>query len=271
MCPNCRAFISSSDRVCPYCDTKLGPPAIEQRAPSDLLGGLIPGSRFTTSILLLLNLGIYGVCTVYAMAGDSGIPTSLDGNTLYRFGAKENYAILQGGQWWRLITAGFLHGGLLHFLMNTYILFDVGAQVEEFYGSARYLVIYVLSTIGGFLASTFFSPALSVGASAGLFGLIACMIVLGIKLKSQTGEALRSHYTRWAIWGVAVGLLPGFRIDNAAHLGGFVTGFVVAWIADTPKLVDNWREKLWRVLAGFCVALVGFAFLQMILQFNASS
>ena len=59
MCPNCRAFITSADKVCPYCEIKLGPPAIARRAPADILGGLIPHARFTTTMILLINAGIY--------------------------------------------------------------------------------------------------------------------------------------------------------------------------------------------------------------------
>ena len=59
MCPNCRAFITTSDKVCPYCDIKLEAPAIARRAPADVLGGLIPHARFTTMMILLINAGFY--------------------------------------------------------------------------------------------------------------------------------------------------------------------------------------------------------------------
>src|SRR4051812_35070157 len=59
MCPNCRAFITTSDKVCPYCEIKLGAPAAARRAPADLLGGLIPHARFTTIVILLINAGFY--------------------------------------------------------------------------------------------------------------------------------------------------------------------------------------------------------------------
>ncbi|MEZ5365296.1 MAG: rhomboid family intramembrane serine protease [Bryobacterales bacterium] len=67
-------------------------------------------------------------------------------------------AILGYGQWWRLITAGFLHGGIFHILMNSWVLYDLGAQVEHIYGTSRYLAIYLISSIGGFAASLFGLP-----------------------------------------------------------------------------------------------------------------
>lgn len=271
MCPNCRAFISASDRVCPYCETKVGPRAIERRTGTDALGGLIPSARFTTVVILLINFGFYAACTLYAMkASGGGLMTDIDLQTLYSFGAKEREAILNHGQWWRLVTAGFLHGGLLHIIMNCWVIFDLGTTVEETYGTPRYLVIYFLSTVGGFLASTFLSASLSVGASAGLFGLIGGMIAAGMKTKTSMGSAIRAHYTQWAIWGVVIGLLPGFRTDNAAHLGGLATGFLVAWIAGTPKLYENWTEKLWKIAATFCVIITVACFAIMFMRFGAT-
>ena len=70
------------------------------------------------------------------------------------------------------MTAGFLHGGLLHIGMNSWVLFDLGAQVEEVYGASRLIVVYFMATVFGFLLSTFWTAALSVGASAGIMGLI---------------------------------------------------------------------------------------------------
>ena len=82
----------------------------------------------------------------------------VDGRVLVEFGGEVRLRRLPSGQWWRLVTAGFLHGGLIHIFMNSWVLFSVGAQVEETYGTARYLVLYFVSTVVGFLASTYFSP-----------------------------------------------------------------------------------------------------------------
>jgi rhomboid protease GluP len=249
---------------------KMGARAVERRSPQDALGGLIPQTHFTTMIILLLNFGLYAATTIYSMKQPGGQLLDIDGRTLFAFGAKYPAAIF-AGQWWRLVTAGFLHGGILHILMNSWVLFDLGAQVEEIYGTSRYLFFYFVATVAGFAASTYWSNSLSVGASAGLFGLIGAMIALGVRHRhTAMGSAVRAHYTQWAIWGVVMGFLPGFRVDNAAHLGGLAAGFLVAYLAGTPKLIPDWSESLWRGLAVFCVLLTAVSFGLMFWNFAAS-
>lgn len=264
MCPNCRAFITSSDRLCPYCQTPVGPRAVDVRNPGPILGGLIPQANFTTSMILLLNFGLYAATAIYSMrAGNGGGWMDLDGMTLFRFGAKYRPAI-EAGQWWRLVTAGFLHGGLFHILMNSWVLYDLGAQVEHFYGTRRLLVFYFTSTVCGFAASVWWSPALSVGASAGLFGLIGAMIALGARYKTTLGLAIRGLYLRWAIYGLLFGLLPFFRVDNAAHIGGLAAGFGCAWAAGLPSIRNTPAERLLQAAAYAAVGITIFCFLQMV-------
>ena len=267
MCPNCRAFITTKDKVCPYCEVQVGPRAIDRRMPSDVLGGLIPHARFTTVVILTINFGLYMVMAIYSMrSGNQGAFMNLDGQTLFAFGAKFREAILLG-QWWRLITAGFLHGGLLHILMNSWVLFDLGANVEQFYGTSRMLVIYFVATITGFLASMFWNPGLSVGASAGLLGLIGAMIAFGVTQRSALGTAIRSMYMRWLIYVLIFGFIVPF-VDNAAHLGGLAGGFAVAYVAGTPRLIQDFREKFWRYASYACIGMTIFAFIQMYMWFQ---
>jgi rhomboid protease GluP len=265
MCPNCRAFISTSDKVCPYCDVKTGPRAVDRRA-SDSGEGFIGGARFTTVLLLLINAGMYIATVVMSIQmGSEGIG-DVNPIALRLLGAKTGIDIIVRDEWWRLITAGFLHGGIFHILMNSWIIFDVGAMVEEMYGTARYIAFYILSTIGGFLASTFWTPILSVGASAGLFGLIGAMIALGVRSRTPMGSAIRAHYTQWVLYMFLIGLLPFFNVDNAAHLGGLATGFALAYAAGTPRLIEDWREKLWRGAAAASIIMTAVAFGLMLLS-----
>ncbi len=269
MCPHCRAFITTRDRICPYCDTEVGPRAIDRRDPRPLLGGLIPHAHFVTSVILLINFGLYAATVLYSLrTGHEDAFMNIDGRTLFEFGAKLREALALG-QWWRLVTAGFLHGGLMHLLMNSWVLFDLGAQVEEIYGASRLIVIYFLATVAGFFASAWWSPALSVGASAGLFGLIGAMIALG--RRHPLGEAVRGLYVRWVIYMLLLGLLPGLRIDNAAHLGGLGAGFLCGHVVGVPKLIPTVGERLWRAAAYLCVLLTAFSFLEMYLWFASSA
>jgi rhomboid protease GluP len=266
MCPNCRAFITTSDKVCPYCDVKLGAPAIERRAPADLLGGLIPHDRFITMIILLINVGLYIAMVVHMMQTGKSNLMDFDGKTLFDFGAKYGPAI-RAGQWWRLITAGFLHGGLFHIAMNSWVLYDLGAQIEENFGTPRYLLIYLVATVTGFYGSYIWNPGLSIGASAGIFGLIGAMIALGLKDGSSYGRAMSSHYTRWAAIMIGLGLLPtgllfGMAFDNAAHIGGLAGGFAVAYLAGTPRRTGA-MEQIWRAAGWVSVGITCVAFYYM--------
>jgi rhomboid protease GluP len=269
MCPHCRAFITTHDKVCPYCHERVGPRAVERRDPGVILGGFIPHARFVTMIILILNGGLFLATVLFSQrAGNSNAFLGIDMQTLWEFGAKYRDAILRYGQWWRLVTAGFLHGGLLHIGMNSWVLFDLGAQVEEVYGGARLILIYFMATVCGFLASTFWTSALSVGASAGIFGLIGAMIALGVRHQgSALGVAIRGMYVRWAIYGLIFGLLPGLHIDNAAHIGGLAAGFGAAYLTGTPRIETAWSERLWQAAAAVCVILTAISFLMMYLWF----
>ena len=196
---------------------------------------------------------------IHSMQSSGGAAgMNLDLYTLALFGAKYG-PLIRGGEWWRLITAGFLHGGILHILMNSWVLFDLGVQVEETYGTSRYVFIYVFTTITGFYASYLWSPTLSIGSSAGIFGLIGAMIAMGVRERSTYGAAVRSLYMRWAVYGLLMGLLPLFAVDNAAHIGGLTGGFVVGYLAGTPRLTGA-GEGVWKVLAGVAVAATAVAF-----------
>lgn len=262
MCPNCRAFITIDDKVCPYCQMRLGPPAAQRRAASDALGGLIPQAHFTTIVILLINTGLYIATILYSARVLGGLSMDLDQRVLALFGAKDP-AIYLYGEWWRLITAGFLHGGLLHILMNSWVLFDVGAQVEITFGTSRYLVVYLISNITGYLASLYWSPAVeSIGASAAIMGLVGAMIAHSVRDRSSYGVAMRRMYVRWVVYILLIGLLPIFNIDNAAHIGGLAGGFIIGYAAGVPGF-SRITETLWRVAAGVCVAITALAFVDM--------
>ena len=267
MCPHCRAFITTKDRVCPYCNERVGPRAIDARSDAPIAGGFIPQARFTTMMILLINVGLYIATVLYSMRhGNSDAFMNLDLQTLYAFGGKFRPAIAEG-QWWRLVTAGFLHGGLLHIGMNMWVLFDLGAQVEQVFGTARLLVIYFCANICGFYFSTMFSDALSVGASAALFGLIGAMLALGVRHRlSAAGSAIRSLYMRWVIYGLLFSLIPG--IDMAAHIGGLIAGFGVGYAAGSPRVRDSLAERFWHAAAWFCILITAVCFLKWYLWFS---
>src|SRR5689334_16264648 len=88
MCPHCRAFITTRDRVCPYCHEPVGPRAVEARGGGSILGGFIPHARFTTTMILLLNAALYLATGLYSMRSGNGTLVDIDLQTLVQFGAK---------------------------------------------------------------------------------------------------------------------------------------------------------------------------------------
>jgi rhomboid protease GluP len=258
MCPNCRAFITIADRVCPYCQAQLGPRAVDVRA-SQLAASFIPHANLTSIIILLINAAFYLLEVVVSYKLQK--TTSVSGQVAILLGAK--YApLIHAGQHWRLITAGFLHGGLIHIFMNSWSLFILVREVEQFFGTSRLITAYVFATFTGFLCSYLFSPgALSLGASAACFGLIGIMLSMGVRNRADPlSQAIRAHYGQWLVIGIVLSLMPG--IDIAAHIGGFIGGFIVGWLGGLPGLPNTPRETLWRVLAGIALAVTLYAWLQ---------
>jgi rhomboid protease GluP len=228
----------------------MGPRAVERRNPGDILGGLIPHARFTTIMILLINTGLYIAQSMSPQAGLTEAGQSVP-------------AVLMQGQWWRLITAGFLHQGILHILMNSWVLFDLGAEVETLYGTSRLIVFYFVSTVTGFSASSHLGGHFSVGSSAGIFGLIGAMLAFGFTDRSSLGMQVKSLYMRWVIYGLVLSFIPG--VDFWAHVGGFSGGFIAGWLASTPRARLMWKEPLLKALAGVSIAVTTVAFGMMYL------
>ena len=139
-------------------------------------------------------------------------------------------AVGLGGEWWRLLTAAFLHGSFLHIAFNMYVLFALGPTLERILGHVRYAVLYVMAAIGGGVASYTFSEVntVSVGASGAIFGLMAALVVAGRRLRYDITQVL-------VLLGIniVIGFIsPG--TDWRAHLGGMVVGGIVAGIMVAP-------------------------------------
>ena len=132
-------------------------------------------------------------------------------------------AAINAGQWWRLLTAAFLHGSTLHILFNMYALYWLGPQLEHLLGRAKFLTLYLLAAIGGNVASYLFSApnTLSVGASGAIFGLMTATIVIGRELRADV-----SQLVTLLILNVVIGFMST-AIDWRAHFGGALVGAVV--------------------------------------------
>lgn len=156
------------------------------------------------------------------------------------FGAKDNQLIAQG-EYWRLLTAIFVHANILHYGFNAYALYIIGRDVERFSGALRLTVVFLLSGLSGSVFSLIFNPSPSVGASGAIFGLIGALAVFLFRHRQLFGERARrglQNIVFVALINFALGLQGG--IDNWAHLGGLIGGLILGW-ALGPMWVVDWN------------------------------
>lgn len=187
---------------------------------------LIPTKEFyIIPILINLNLIIYLLMVFFGLGF-----ISFDTDDLFRLGGVEKDAVLDG-DWWRLFTAMFLHGGLMHILSNLFTLFFIGIFTESIIGAKRFITVYILSGLGCSLASIYWHDnTVSVGASGAIFGLFGVMIAL-ILLKAFSKKIDLGFLIMSSIF-IGYNLLIGLftNSDNAGHLGGLFTGFIIGII-----------------------------------------
>ena len=161
---------------------------------------------------------------------------------LLNAGAKVNSMIVRG-QYYRLLTPMFLHGGLVHLLCNCLSLNAVGPMVEMLFGTERMVFTYVLAGLGGNLFSFRFSQAMSVGASGAIFGLVGALGVYLLRHRELYGERSDRMLTaimQTCLLNVCIGLIPGMRIDNWGHLGGAVAGAAVGYLFGPNLIKTGW-------------------------------
>lgn len=181
-------------------------------------------------ILIGINLVVFLLTIIYGylVFGVWNGPEDL--RVLVGMGAKFNPLIMEG-QYWRLLTAMFLHIGVIHLLFNLYALYALGPMVEGYFGHGRFLAIYFLGGLCGSLASYAFSPAVSAGASGAIFGLAGALTVYFLKYRDNFGQQGRAILQNMLVV-IAINLVFGMTmrgIDNWGHIGGLVGGAVVAW------------------------------------------
>ncbi|WP_082233834.1 rhomboid family intramembrane serine protease [Halobacillus massiliensis] len=192
------------------------------------------GKPLFTYILLAINLLMFAWLE---MAGGS---TSV--RTLIEMGAKYNPAIIDG-EWWRIISSMFLHIGVFHLLMNMLALYYLGMAVEQIFGSVRFLIIYFLAGIFGGLASFAFNPSVAAGASGAIFGLFGALLYFGLKNKRIFFQTMGYNL----IFIITINVVFGFavpQIDNGAHLGGLVGGFLASAMVSLPKRKEALKQVL---------------------------
>lgn len=179
-----------------------------------------PKKIIITKILIAINILMYILSLVI---GDNF------SYNLILLGAN-NRGLVLNGEFYRLITSAFLHGSLLHLVVNMYSLWIIGSQVETYIGKLKYLIIYLLSALMGSLFSiVFLENSLSVGASGAIFGLMGSLLYFGYHYRLYLSNALTSQIIPIVIFNLALGFLSS-SIDNGAHIGGLIGGYLATMI-----------------------------------------
>ncbi|MFM7022668.1 MAG: rhomboid family intramembrane serine protease [Flavobacteriales bacterium] len=209
--------------------------SFEEDDLDSMLKYLIPeGDHFITSIIIALNLLIFLIMCF------SGIDLmSPNGIELFNWGGNQREAVMNG-EWWRLLTSVFVHGGLMHIANNIAGLVLAAIFVEPALGRRNYIILYVLSGLCASVASIWWTDHISLGASGAIFGLYGCMA--GLLITGLVKTTVKTYIIFLVAGYAGLNLVIGFfmpGVGNAAHIGGLISGALIG-------LILCWSDKKMR-------------------------
>ncbi len=253
ICPDCGKLISANAEACIHCGRKnpgmwgLGPAlrnALMNYGFTEIVTAVCV-AFYIVSLLLDIR-AIFGGGLLSFLG-----PSSM---SLYKLGATGTIPMVEG-RWWTLVTAIYLHGGLLHIFFNMLFLRQIAPQVEELFGTMRLIFIYTFAGVLGFIVSNFVGIPFTIGASGSLFGLLGALVAYGRVRGGVFGDAVY----RAGIQNALIMFMFGFLmsgVNNWAHGGGFIGGFLAALLVG---FAEQGRENF-RVQA-FTLASIGLTLL----------
>lgn len=283
VCRNCGALIGAGEASCQVCDAPLRADAapslpLHERYAMSYARAVLSRPYIFTIVFLVANLFVFLLMWDASGMQSSVLWGAFPEDVLIAFGAKTNYWIHNAHQYWRLVTPIFIHVNLLHVLINMYSLWVIGPWVEKLYGSAKFVVFWVATGIAGVLASYLTvipgsHPGLigsflikpgdspSAGASGALFGLVGVLFVFGIKYRHELPEGFKRAFGTGMLPIILLNLGIGFMargiIDNAAHMGGLISGAAFAAVVSYKRPgMPTGVTIAWRVLQIASLVLV---------------
>jgi membrane associated rhomboid family serine protease len=296
VCRNCGAIIGAGESTCAQCGAPLVaaiPDAAStsgtrriayDREAMRFARAVFSRPAIFTTIFIVANVLIF----LLMLQGNAGSIWEPSVEVLRAYGAKFN-SLINAGQWWRFVTPMFIHIGVIHLLVNMYGLFMLGPFVEKLYGSAKFVVFWVMTGVAGVAASYFAashqihngilgrflfrgSDGPSAGASGALFGLIGVLFIFGIKFRHELPEELKRAFGTGMLPTILLNLFIGYAvpfIDNAAHLGGLVAGALLALVIDYKRPHEKPRvELVWHILQAATLALIIISFVMVARHFR---
>lgn len=253
LCPNCRRLISIDESRCPYCGMRSPGSRLKNNPLTRGWGsgeGLVRMiiyaniAMFVVSLLISKNIMAGGLNPFRALS-----PSSLG---LAKLGGTGSRMVHEVG-WWTLVSANYLHGSLIHILLNMMAFYQIGSLITQLYGPYRFFSIFTISGVGGFVLSCLTGVPFTVGASAGLFGLIGSAIYYGKSRGGIFGQAVYKQIGGWAVAIIVIGFLFPHIINNSAHIGGMVIGFLCSFALGYNE--KSREGMLHRLLAGACMVI----------------
>ena len=278
LCPACGTLVGTSAARCHQCGASL---TFSLAAISRSLSKIMPATAPVTYFILSLCCLLYGISLLLTMR--AGFPTAPQGggmlSMLFGIGSVAGPVLERLGmllplrvefvQPWRFVTACFLHANLLHIVFNMWVLVDLAPTIEELYGGPRFFFLYTVCGIGGYILSSISpyiglfralhiaSSGYSIGASGAIVGLIGVLLAITYRRGGAGMQQLRSQVYRWVVYLVIWGFIVS-GIDNMAHLGGGLTGFVLAkFMLDRAPATPGERKRAYAL--GWATAVVVLA------------
>jgi membrane associated rhomboid family serine protease len=246
------------DNTCPYCGANNANPILRLKrafAASE-------GSWSLTAILIGINVFLFLLSCVQGLEPAHGMEVAKPtGELVFRLGVQDNDAI-RAGQWWRIITAMFLHLGVIHLLFNCYILWITGRYLEEEFGARLMFIIYMVSGILGFVAS-YFADIGGGGASGAIAGVMGAILARRWLLDGNFHHPMARYALILTLLTAAFSFMPG--INHVAHGVGFIVG---AGISALLSKVDVKRAGAVALLvaSGICMVVTVVALGLMLLS-----
>ena len=251
ICPEC-SHDAPVGQKCPECVRAAGAQKVVHAR------SIVAGPSFQTSPVVFSLIAINVLIFLVGLSS-----SQLENDMIVNYGALSS--AIEDGEWWRGITAAFLHGGWMHILFNMYFLYIFGPRLERQVGSVAFSGIYLASAAGGSLATYLFGPAntFSIGASGALFGLFGAWLYAAYRQRgSAAGSAMFNQLGGILLINMALPLfIP--NIDWRAHLGGLVTGIVVAFLWE-QMAAGRSNSRQMRAISAFAVFVLLMALLAVL-------
>jgi rhomboid protease GluP len=267
ICPVCGSLVGINTSRCHECGTNLN---FSLAALSKKMADAVGGNTPVTTVLLISNFLLFGVeVMITIQAGQAGglhLLWSTNPEGSYRLGAVFSTSIFALNEWWRVVTAMFLHGGLIHIGLNMMWLMQFGPLLEEIYGSPRFLFVYTFTGAFGFLVSGYVGH-FSLGASGALFGVTGAILAITTKRGGAFVKEMRSRLISSIIFMFVLGIWGPIGIDNWAHGGGLAAGFVLGKLFADREPQSNPEKQRAQILGWLAGLTIVASFVFMAIHF----